>query len=172
MLHAQALCHAAAAMSRLSFGEEAEATRGTIEGDSELMNVLHMLRDENGAGVITPRAGESSAFEETRGSADFVHCINQARKHAEMLLLNLKRHSDDALETVVEKAEQEDSDDGESTGHIMLSYCWAQQPIILKIRKALGARGYRIWIDGEHQSLAAVRVIEERLLDLALAAPV
>ena len=42
--------------------------------------------------------------------------------------------------------------------HLMLSYCWAQQAIILKIRKALGARGYRIWIDGEHQSLAAVRV--------------
>ena len=151
VLHAQALCHAAAAMSRLSFGEEAGATRAQIEGDEELMNVLRMLRDENGAGVITPRAGESSAFEETRGSADFVHCINQARKHAEMLLLNLKRHSDDALETVVEKAEQEDSDDGESTGHIMLSYCWGQtdgsgkfpnQQLVLKIREGLHKRGF------------------------------
>ena len=45
--------------------------------------------------------------------------------------------------------------------HLMLSYCWAQQPIILKIRKALGDRGYRIWIDGEWAigSLAAARTI-------------
>ena len=55
----------------------------------------------------------------------------------------------------------------------MLSYCWAQQAIILKIRKALGARGYHIWIDGERHIRPSLFVsIEERLLDLALAAPV
>ncbi len=39
-----------------------------------------------------------------------------------------------------------EKDDGR---HLMLSYCWAQQEMVLRLRKALGARGYRIWIDVE-----------------------
>ena len=33
--------------------------------------------------------------------------------------------------------------------HIMLSYSWSQQDLVTKIRKALGYRGYDVWIDIE-----------------------
>ena len=36
--------------------------------------------------------------------------------------------------------------------HIMLSYCWAQQKQVLKIRQALGKRQYKIWLDVEQMS--------------------
>ena len=34
----------------------------------------------------------------------------------------------------------------------MLSYCWAQQKQVLKIRQALGKRQYKIWLDVEQMS--------------------
>jgi hypothetical protein len=36
--------------------------------------------------------------------------------------------------------------------HVMLSYCWAQQEIILRVREALGSRNHRVWLDLEQMS--------------------
>lgn len=33
--------------------------------------------------------------------------------------------------------------------YLMMSYCWAQQAVILRLRAALGLRGYDVWIDVE-----------------------
>ena len=40
--------------------------------------------------------------------------------------------------------------------HLMLSYCWSQQAAILRIRAALGARGYNCWVDVEQMQGSTV----------------
>jgi hypothetical protein len=35
---------------------------------------------------------------------------------------------------------------------VMLSYCWAQQEVILRVREALGSRNHRVWLDLEQMS--------------------
>ena len=40
--------------------------------------------------------------------------------------------------------------------HVMLSYAWAQQKLILRVRHALGQLGYIIWIDVEQMSGSTV----------------
>jgi hypothetical protein len=40
--------------------------------------------------------------------------------------------------------------------HVMLSYAWAQQETVLRIRAALGRLGHKIWIDVEQMSGSTV----------------
>ena len=41
--------------------------------------------------------------------------------------------------------------------HIMISYCWAQQTVALRIRRGLAQRGYtRVWIDVEQMQGSTV----------------
>ena len=40
-------------------------------------------------------------------------------------------------------------EEGEDAQHVMISYNWDHQPVILRLVKALKARGYRIWVDVE-----------------------
>eukprot|EP01050_Picozoa_sp_SAG11_P000710 SAG11_NODE_24_length_24699_cov_10.132195_13_plen_723_part_00 len=40
--------------------------------------------------------------------------------------------------------------------HVMVSYCWAQQPVIKRIHAALVKRGYAVWIDVEQMKGSTV----------------
>lgn len=44
--------------------------------------------------------------------------------------------------------------------HVMISYSWSQQPEVLRIRAALGARGYAVWLDVEQMSGSTVDASE------------
>jgi hypothetical protein len=57
-------------------------------------------------------------------------------------------------------------------GHIMCSYCWAQQPLMIKIKTRLEEEGYKIWMDVDSMSgstleamASAVRPTEHNFSD-------
>ena len=52
--------------------------------------------------------------------------------------------------------------------HLMLSYCWAQQEIVLQIREELGLRGYKVWLDVEQMAGSTVDAMAEAI-DLSFA---
>ena len=69
----------------------------------------------------------------------------EARLHAESALA--------ALKPPEEHSEQVESGDK----HVMVSYCWAQQPLIKRIHAALVERGYAVWIDVEQMKKSRLR---------------
>lgn len=48
-------------------------------------------------------------------------------------------------------------------GHLMLSYCWANQPVIKRIHTALVARGYDVWIDIEQMQGSTVDAMADAI---------
>ena len=45
----------------------------------------------------------------------------------------------------------------------MISYCWAQQDVVLRIKKALAEQGYVCWLDVEQMSLSTVDAMAEAI---------
>eukprot|EP01052_Picozoa_sp_SAG31_P060304 SAG31_NODE_19493_length_600_cov_0.988024_2_plen_91_part_00 len=45
----------------------------------------------------------------------------------------------------------------------MISYSWKQQEAVIKIRKELGVRGYRVWIDIEQMRGSTVDAMAEAI---------
>jgi len=54
--------------------------------------------------------------------------------------------------------------------HVMFSYCWSDQPQVLKIKNLLAAAGFKIWIDVESLSVSTVdsmaKAVEEAVVVL------
>ena len=48
------------------------------------------------------------------------------------------------------------SSHGAASKHVMVSYCWAQQPVVKRIHAALVCRGYGVWIDVEQMKGSTV----------------
>eukprot|EP01050_Picozoa_sp_SAG11_P019698 SAG11_NODE_3182_length_2626_cov_1.994460_1_plen_875_part_11 len=48
------------------------------------------------------------------------------------------------------------SGSGRASKHVMVSYCWAQQPVVKRIHAALVCRGYAVWIDVEQMKGSTV----------------
>lgn len=46
--------------------------------------------------------------------------------------------------------------DSDNPGHVMISYCWAQQEVVIRIKQSLASRGYNCWIDIEQMSQSTV----------------
>ena len=63
-------------------------------------------------------------------------------------------------------ADNDGTDGGSAT--IMLSYSWAQQDLVTKIRKSLGARGYSVWIDIEQMQGSTVDCMAAAVEDAAI----
>lgn len=61
--------------------------------------------------------------------------------------------------------------DGSSSGaqeeevrqHVMISYCWNEQPTIKRLHKALVARGFSIWLDIEQMQGSTVCAMAEAI---------
>eukprot|EP00048_Salpingoeca_helianthica_P016742 m.233989 g.233989 ORF g.233989 m.233989 type:complete len:689 (+) comp19376_c0_seq1:75-2141(+) len=64
-----------------------------------------------------------------------LHNINQLQ-----WALNDKAHSS------IDKLAVNESE-APKKGHIMMSYCWAHQPMVLKLARALQKSGHRVWLD-------------------------
>ena len=41
-------------------------------------------------------------------------------------------------------------------GHVMLSYCWSQQPVVIRLAAALKQRGHKVWLDVEQMTGSTV----------------
>ncbi len=48
------------------------------------------------------------------------------------------------------KPQTEASQPQQPIPHIMISYNWGVQPLVLKISASLKAAGYKVWLDVEH----------------------
>ena len=48
-------------------------------------------------------------------------------------------------------------------GYIMLSYCWAQQETVVRVRDALGRRGYAVWLDIEQMQGSTVEAMADAI---------
>jgi hypothetical protein len=90
--------------------------------------------------------------------SDEANLTPKAKKHITDIKFQLRLAADASLAGERLKAAQAET--SEDDQHVMISYCWAQQEIVLKIRQALGARGLNIWLDVEQ--MEGVRVVPER----------
>ncbi|XP_046563068.1 uncharacterized protein LOC124271941 [Haliotis rubra] len=46
-------------------------------------------------------------------------------------------------------------------GHAMISYQWADQKLVLKIKESLRQKGYRIWMDVDHMEGSTLQTMAE-----------
>ena len=53
---------------------------------------------------------------------------------------------------MLDAEEGSSSDDDSCAGHVMISYQWDVQPIMLKVRDRLQAEGYDVWMDVDNMS--------------------
>eukprot|EP01047_Picozoa_sp_COSAG01_P013145 COSAG01_NODE_610_length_14860_cov_222.563647_4_plen_1950_part_00 len=60
------------------------------------------------------------------------------------------------------------TDDGDATEHIMLSYNWGHQDVIKRINTALKSRGYVVWIDIEKMQGSTVEAMADAVEDAAV----
>ena len=77
--------------------------------------------------------------------ADEPNLSRRCKKRLEDILFHLDVNTDKGKSAALEKR----AATADMSKHIMLSYCWAQQDIVKRIRYALGDNGYNIWIDIE-----------------------
>jgi hypothetical protein len=47
--------------------------------------------------------------------------------------------------------------------HFMLSYCWAQQEVVMRIRRELGRRSYDVWVDTEQMQGSTVDAMADAI---------
>ncbi|ESO93488.1 hypothetical protein LOTGIDRAFT_232580 [Lottia gigantea] len=52
----------------------------------------------------------------------------------------------------IDDYEQENAANESESGHVMISYQWDAQPVLLKIKDKLKQAGYKVWMDVEHMS--------------------
>ena len=71
-----------------------------------------------------------------------------SRRSLNGVLIQLKRQK--AFAASNRKQQLPQSPQRPKTAHVMLSYSWAQQSVIKRIRKGLRERGYNVWIDLEN----------------------
>jgi hypothetical protein len=50
-----------------------------------------------------------------------------------------------------------------SSRHVMISYCWEQQEVVVRIKNALADRGYRCWLDVEQMSGSTVDAMADAI---------
>ena len=62
-----------------------------------------------------------------------------------------------------EKAEMRQAAVEKSDKHVMLSYCWAQQPAVIRIRQSLGDLGYKVWLDVEQMEGSTVDAMADAI---------
>lgn len=120
------------AMARESISEVllnlslSEKTVEAVEGHAELQSAIkNALTDEES---LTPKT----------------------KKRLNNVLFRLEQRTEAGKKATLERVEAAAA--SSPSRHVMLSYCWAQQEVVLRIRKELGARNYRIWI-GAHSLL-------------------
>jgi hypothetical protein len=77
--------------------------------------------------------------------ADETNLSRRCKKRLDDILFHLDVATEKGKTAALEKR----AATADMSKHIMLSYCWAQQDLVKRIRYALGDKGYNIWIDIE-----------------------
>ena len=124
--------------------------------------LLNLALSPHSCEAVLAHAGVQEGI--TAALADTEHLTVRAKKRLTDTQLALKMALEPPPSEVAaanSRARTEgEKDDGR---HLMLSYCWAQQTTVLRIRKALGARGYRVWIDVEAMQGSTVEAMADAL---------
>jgi hypothetical protein len=76
----------------------------------------------------------------------------KAKKLVGDVRFQLKMTKGDGVVEAIER-HKEAEESGEVSRHFMLSYCWAQQSLVQRIRNSLGDRGYHVWLDIEQMQV-------------------
>ena len=80
--------------------------------------------------------------------ADSAHLTPKTTKRLNDTLFRLQLATEDGAQAVKQRRDAAIEGTGADARQIMLSYCWSQQEVVLRIRGELGQRKYKIWIDG------------------------
>ena len=90
-------------------------------------------------------AGHAGIAEGLQGAlADEANLTPKSRKLLSDCLFQVQLATDGAATPRTARASPAGK---EKQSHVMISYAWAQQELVLRLRTALGERGYPIWID-------------------------
>jgi hypothetical protein len=76
-------------------------------------------------------------------------------------LFQAKLASDEGKEEAAAKLALSMSSD--EVPHLMISYCWAQQDLVKRIRADLDVRGYKVWFDLEQMAGSTVVAMAEAI---------
>ena len=93
--------------------------------------------------------------------SDGANLTPKANKYIAEIKFQLSLAADSGLATERLKAAQAEA--SEDDRHVMLSYCWAQQEVVVKIRHALGDRGLKIWLDLEQMEGSTVDAMADAI---------
>ncbi|KAK6186797.1 hypothetical protein SNE40_006068 [Patella caerulea] len=66
--------------------------------------------------------------------------------------------------SAIEKAHEEKSEnDEEDKGHVMISYQWANQDVLIKVRDELRRHGYKVWMDIDDMEGSTLQAMAEAI---------
>lgn len=60
------------------------------------------------------------------------------------------------------------ADGAAATQHVMISYSWEQQPVVLRFAECLKSRGFKIWIDVEHMTGSTVDAMADAVENVSV----
>ena len=124
--------------------------------------LLNLALSEKTVGAVLANEDLKAAIE--HALSDGANLTPKGKKYITDIKFQLRLAADASLAAARLKAAQAET--SEDDQHVMLSYCWAQQEIVVKIRQALGARGFNVWLDIEQ--MEGVRVVPEHSLTHSL----
>ena len=103
--------------------------------------LLNLALSDKTTGAVLADAELKEAVE--RALSDGENLTPKAKKCITDIKFQLSLAADGNLAADRLKAAQAEASADDR--HVMLSYCWAQQEVVVKIRRALGERGLKIW---------------------------
>lgn len=122
------------------------------QGLSEVL--LNLVLSDRTASAVLEYEGLQDAV--ASALADGAHLTAQTKKKLDDVVFQIKQATELAAPSPV---------DSSAAQHLMISYCWAQQPQILKIRASLGKRAYQVWIDTEQMQGSTVDAMADAVDD-------
>jgi hypothetical protein len=114
--------------------------------------LLNLALSDKTASAVLADAVLKGAIEQAL--SDGSNLTPKANKYISDIKFQLCLAADSGLAAERLKAAQAEA--SQDDRHVMLSYCWAQQEVVVKIRQALGERGLKIWLDLEQMQGSTV----------------
>ena len=100
-------------------------------------------------------AGHSALLQAVEHAlSDGPHLTHRMNKKLQDVQLALEMHSEAGQAAAKDRVQAAAENSG--SRHVMLSYAWAQQELVLRLRRELGRRNYSIWIDVEQMQGSTV----------------
>ncbi|XP_065072389.1 uncharacterized protein LOC135696802 [Rhopilema esculentum] len=146
------------ALERVAVNDENKKMIGSRKGLEALMQLFNVAKVQeqriaaaNAIWMLLFEKENQQRFMSMDGAFDAIlaykDCENKELRKAVTGIMWEVKMKDKHMEAMAETARDASGNNNNSSKHVMISYNWGQQPLMLKLRDALKEAGYNVWMD-------------------------